>query len=96
MSDHLAVGQHVIVRDAFNQLKKAEVRPLPSHERDKTRSKVITSHGLFLKAWVSIEGSAPVPWPLDDIFTDLEMAMAAQSAHAEPAHAGDVSGSDQS
>lgn len=78
----LRVGQPVLVRDAFNELKKAVVRTVPRDERDRTRSEVVTTHGLFPKTWVSVEGRPAVPWPVEDIFTDMDSAKEAQRVNA--------------
>lgn len=72
--ERLHVGQRVVVRTAFNSLKRAEIATVPRDWRDISRSETVTSRGAFLKAWVRIEGREPVPWPLEDVFTDLAQA----------------------
>jgi hypothetical protein len=87
-SEDLQVGQHVIVRDASNNLLKATVAPVPRDWRDRSGSEVRSSRGQFAKVWVNVvdhivRTEHAVPWPEEDVFSDLAVAEAAVAPRTE-------------
>lgn len=62
----LAVGDHVVARDAFGRWRDAEVCPVPPEWRDGSFSHATTTRGDFPKAWLRFDGE-PIPWPVSDI-----------------------------
>lgn len=73
----LEVGCRVMVRTASNELERAAIARIPRWWQDRTRNAVVTTSGAFPKAWVKFDGArVAVPWPLADVFTDMEAAQA--------------------
>lgn len=82
-ADELRIGRRVLVRDAYNELLRAEIIPVPADWQDASRERVWTVRGAFPKCWVKLLPShRRVPWPLSDVFTDLATAQAVQSEYA--------------
>jgi hypothetical protein len=73
----LTIGRRVVVRNAFGDLLPATVDRVPRDWRNKAGrgSETITTRGLFAKCWLKFASTGrTVPWPIDDVFTDLEDA----------------------
>lgn len=76
------IGQHVAVRTALNELKRATVAEVPVEWRGRGGTRSLSNYGSFPKRWVKIDDKgAAIPWPASDVFASVEAAEASIAAH---------------
>lgn len=80
----LRVGRRVVARDTRNRLRPGTVDPVPHSWRVDGCGPAWTTKGAFPKVWIrSAETGSVVPWPAEDVFSDIDEAEAAVADHAE-------------
>jgi hypothetical protein len=61
----------------MSRLHKATVASIPRDWRDQSQSEVTTTRGAFPKVWLRFAKGSLVPWPTEDVFTNVEAARTA-------------------